>query len=605
MKNFRITISIVVILSLLLSGCRKDGDQIVNGTETTSPNTPVELINATFDGLVTDENNNVVVGAEVYIGEEATKTNDIGYYRIKTEVNLNGTKILVRKDGYIDAYANVVPLEDEVNSYKFVLKVKNLLPSINSSSAERVIFDNGNSVQFVPNSFVDNEGQSYNGNVNIYANFIEATSNAFSQYILGDMYGKKMTNEEVLIKSRGVLLLEAFDDFGSRLTINEPAEIRISLDTLPQESTDILSWTLENEEGIWLETAEASLGLGVLILNQKELGYINIGNEVDFVTGQYIIEDLDENAQYLYEINTEAGDYVSSGDMGLNRRIAGKFPKDEEMLMNLYTQCHSFVGTLVLFPLKEGETIIIGFVSTLPGLVSHVIKGNVFDCEMNAVQNGVVVLNLINSQGYQLIVPIENGSFEIGVFQCQANDAIFYELMAIDFENLMESEMIGLEGGELLNTQLITTCSQSQLKQRFLIEFEDGEVYETNSSLETVVQLDGEFANYDIYAYDLEEATGDTIVYTVFFVIDDFETLLYHSEVELSSGEPFSSGYDNLYSLQFEGFEDPRFSYQVLDDFVIGYWENPQILQWTDSDPDENFSLDRGIGKLRFISPIN
>lgn len=60
MKNFKNIFISLVLLVFILSGCRKDGDQVIEGSSSTALNGPVELINATFDGVITDQFGNVI-----------------------------------------------------------------------------------------------------------------------------------------------------------------------------------------------------------------------------------------------------------------------------------------------------------------------------------------------------------------------------------------------------------------------------------------------------------------------------------------------------------------------------------------------------------------
>ena len=603
MKNFRYILCLTVLLSLVLTSCRKDNDTITNGS--TVPTSPKEIILATFDGIVIDEFGTVLENAEVNIDGEIVLTNAIGYFRVRTEANLNGTNIKVSKEGYVDAFANVVPFENEVNTFEFTLILKNLLPPVSSTSTDRISFGAGNSIQFAANSIVDQEGNNYSGNVNIYANFINATSKVFSQIVPGDMLAQRANNEEVIVKSFGVLVLEIADENGRELFLSEPAQLRIDVDptssvALDVVINDLIAWNQDSENVIWMEGNPILKQQSILSFDQQEMGRINLGSAVEFVTGEYALIGVDSLQHFLYRILDSNRRFVAGGDFGYNNKVIGKFPQEDGMQMELYSQCNSLIGSTDLKPLEENGMENIA--ADIQGISSRILSGVAIDCEFNPILNGVAILNVINAQDYQLIVPIKNGVFSFGLNQCLSNDAAFYEVMAIDFDRENESEIFFYQANDLMNFQLISTCTDPETGM--WITFENGEEYYIQDIQTNLTEDNPDFFIFEVIATDTESATGEEINYIINFDDEGSYVSLQETFVVNEDNEPtFLGQYDNLYFFEIPNFVS--FSYFRSDNLVYGLWENASLFEWDNLGVDGTFSIDRGIGTVRFVSPIN
>lgn len=600
MKSLKYTLSILLFVSLVFSNCRKDSDVPVEGEGTTILNAPIVVINATFDGIVKDESGNAIIGAEVTIGELTEVTNELGYYRIRTEANQMGTRIHVGADGYTDAYVNVVPVEDELNTFHFTLIVRNILPPFSSTTNSVVEFGEGHTIEFAANSIATASGAIYNGNVNIEANYYRTIYNSLFPYLPGDLYGVKENNLEVLVLAQGIASIELFDDNGGELVLIEPAELRLSIvDTLGASSNEeLFAWALDDATSIWQESTTASIEDNFLVSEQTELGFLAIGRSTEFVNIELDLIGLPEQSQYLFQISNEIYDFKVGGTVNASHKIALKVPKNEHLLCRLDSHCYTIAQQTNINVIQEDGTYQVVFdLDAFPEM--NALSGTAYDCNLDKVQNGIVLARVFDVPSYELIVPIVDGQYDLQFFQCPANIIVTYEIVAMDFDTDETSLPKGVSEADFRQGQCILACENPLENEVLKIIFENGEVYSISN---TVVQDISIPQNplYSIDAYDDGTNPGAPIEY--FFLLEEFL-----GERSLSAADtPMDpNGFDPDQQIIYQ-FEKTVIGSDLCicksEDFILATIDNIAIEQWDWS--NATFSIDKGKGTIRLLSSV-
>jgi len=189
----------VLILSLLviITGCKKDIDELDVTTEVTNPVEGTNSRIANFNGLVSGLDGAPILNANV-------------------EVNGDGGTI-------------------ETND--------------------------GAKVTFGSNTIIDSNGNLYNGSVSVYAHWYDPTSEDLSLTMPGDLRATDALGNEVQLATFGMLAVELETPDGQPLNISEgnTAELTFPLEELADGApNEIPLWYLDEESGIWKEEGQAT-----------------------------------------------------------------------------------------------------------------------------------------------------------------------------------------------------------------------------------------------------------------------------------------------------------------------------------------------------------
>lgn len=421
------------ILLICFSSCRKDSDELINN-HTNSPE-PIVKIETTFNGIVSDADGNPLEGADVSIDGMTTSTDVNGYFILGTEANVKGAYIKVNLNGYYEAYGNVLPSEG-LTYVQFVLIAKDDGSTFNSDQGG--IATSGSSVvRFEPNSFKFKNGSTYTGEVTVYADYIDPTSDFFGQQMPGDLTAVNLSNEDVILESFGMLNVEIFGANGEELDISENAilEIAVPNQLLSNAPDQIPMWFFDTEKGYWVEEGSAQLENGVYRTEVSHFtlwncdvpnDYINIEGLVYYIDA--ILKHVPVSVTWIAQNQTRT---TSTDDQG---RFRGKVPPNVELKIEVKDQCGNIVFSETVGPFSSDAFIDCSTTNNTYEIIE--LSGYVLDCDNNPVSNGYAYIDL--GEGYKHYAHTDaNGLFETDIVNC--NDVTSLTVNGIDLDEALQS----------------------------------------------------------------------------------------------------------------------------------------------------------------------
>src|SRR5689334_1635985 len=176
-----------LFISVIAFNCQKEvktigGNNQVpgngNNTITSSP------VNSTLQGNVWDENGKPAKDVSIKVGTVLTTTDDQGYFRIENaDLDKNASLVTAIKTGYFKAYRSF-SATNGVNQVMIRLIKKSSAGVIKSGAGGQVTLTNGSVIALPANGIV-RAGSTYNGDVNVYASYIDPSSSEIGERVPG------------------------------------------------------------------------------------------------------------------------------------------------------------------------------------------------------------------------------------------------------------------------------------------------------------------------------------------------------------------------------------------------------------------------------------
>jgi len=454
------------IILLVLSACRKDVDKVIDTSTTFTP--PIleqweqgeTLVEGDVIGFVIDENETPVANAKVSLGNLNTTTDDYGHFFFE-EITMNkeGTLVRIEKAGYFNGSRRFFPLADAENRVKIELLDKTFSQSFEASTGETITMNGGAKVDFAANTIVDSEGNSYNGIVNIAAQWMDPSDLRTLDQMPGNLQGVDETTTEVVLSTFGMIAVELEGANGQALNIADGQTATVSM-PVPASlqgvaPAEIPLWSYNEQYGVWAEESKATLVNGVYVGEVSHFSFWNC--DVPFPLIQLDFRLVDEEGvpivNHRVSLTPPTG-WSASGYSTNNGDVSGKVPADKELVMAVYNECGEVVYTQTLGPFNV-DTSLGDIVVNGTEINSTVVRGNLLDCVGSPVTNGLIIVYFNNQIQYEYI---DAPSFEIRLNTCQSTTDI--EVRVIDFNNAQESQLITSNTNGQFDLGDIDVCGQ-------------------------------------------------------------------------------------------------------------------------------------------------
>jgi len=462
-----------IIIILLISSCRRDFDNFgPSVTETPDPiieNFVPELVqvNSSVDGQIQDVNKQPIQDAIVQLGNLTTMTNEFGLFSFEeVDMNQKGTLISVTKNGFIDGSRRFFPRKDN-NSMVIIEMIPTIIRATFDASLGGTIFINNNAeVVFAPNSIGRANGEIYQGEVSVIHTYLDPTASTTADRMPGNLQGIR-TNpeelefliEEVAIQSFGMINVILQDENGAPLNILNgwDATIRVAL---PEEiaanaPNQIPLWSFNEEFGIWIEDGSANKINGKYVGEVSHFSWWNCDVPFPLIELDLTLEDANNNPISNHAIaigfgtDAIASYYSYSNSEGF---VTGKIPAGLELLLQIRGLCGEIIHSTIIGPFNENTSL--GTINVVdPNINNTPIAGSIVDCNGNLIDNGGVITEV---DGLSFIALADNGTFDFFLSNCEGPTNV--TITAIDFDNLLQSELINGTVGTVVNTGALQVC---------------------------------------------------------------------------------------------------------------------------------------------------
>lgn len=442
MRIFRYTY-LLGLLVLLLGSCQKDE---FSQEEQNIIDLPTEYLESHAYGLVADVAGVALANVEVTLGDQVVTTDERGYFKVGFQrAASTGATLIFNKSGYFKNYKTFLPENGNENFVRVIMTTEKEIGQVESSTGGGVETEEGASILFQSEGFVDKNGNSYSGTVTVLAHWYDPSAELLPETMPGDLRGSDTTEQRVQLATYGMMAVELRGTDGEELQLAEGKPATIDF-PLPQELASsapatIQTWSLDENSGYWVEEGMAELTNGVYRAEVSHFSFWNcdipfrpIGklkgvlvNENGIpLKGYKVCVTLLENSMTAYAWTDEIGFF------------SGIVPAETLLRMSVKNECGAVIYSDEFT--VDGDFLDLGIITVIETGDELLVNGNLI-CEGIPVTNGYAWILTKTGQTYVANVD-QDGNFEILLSRC-GTDKI--TVQGVNLENGTVSEELILD----------------------------------------------------------------------------------------------------------------------------------------------------------------
>ncbi len=463
---------LLLVSSLLFSlgSCKKDLDTVV--TEPLPGDTyqvpAASPITGSVSGLVVNNTNQPVNGAEVRLGSNMVTTDANGLFSF-TNVSLDKyfSTVTVTMPGFFKAYRSF-SASTARNFLSVKLIAKTLSGTISSTAGGTADLSNGTALLFQANSIVvKSTGAAYTGTVNIYAAYIDPTADDIGSTVPGSFVGRD-GNSLYALQSAGMIAVELESATGEALQLAaaKPATIQMPIPAslISKAPSAIDTWSL-NEQGVWKKEGRATRSGNNYEMQATHFSFWNLDVPTNAIYLTLHVEDQNGNpiSNSMVELSIPNNNTWWSTTYGYTDNlgnVSGFVPSGLGIEMNVFPNpytCSTPLGTQNIGPFtaNTSQTVVVNIAATQVLTVSGTASG----CNNVPLQNGVALIYA--GQNYYQYVDIVNGVYTANINHCSPITSLTVTIIDSSSSSVNGSGTITVAGNSV-SVPDINVCGGSQ-----------------------------------------------------------------------------------------------------------------------------------------------
>ncbi len=439
--------TIAALIFITLFSCKKDINNTVNNPVDELPDLTSKVTSSSVTGFVMDEFNNPVYSAAVQVGNKSAATDLNGFFEIKNvEVVKTAATVTVQKAGYFKIIKTYAAAEGKDAFFRIKLIPKILSGTIDAASGGNVALSNGLTIALPANAVVLASGStSYTGSINVYAHWIDPTSDDKNETMPGDL--RALDNDGALkgLTTFGMTVVELTSASGEPLQVatGKKATLSFPLPTAIQAvaPASIPLWYFNETNGLWQEDGSATRTGNMYVSEVSHFTFWNCDVDNAIVPLSFTL--VDANGIPLGGIYVEIledgwaygnGQHIV-GLTSLSGFTSTFVAPNKQYTLSARTFCSAVGWTSQAF--TSGTTAIdLGNIVVVGGNTSTV-SGTVTDCNNAPVTNGYILMRSTYHPTIQALSA--NGSFSFSTLTCNPG---VVELIGIDIINGQQSSTL-------------------------------------------------------------------------------------------------------------------------------------------------------------------
>ena len=449
MKNL-VFLSIIIFL---LGACQSEEID-------TTTNTPVfipsegELVEGTVRGKVVDVNGNGIEEATITFNDILTESDVDGNFVLEGQLDETGTFLKVTKPGFFSGSRKFTASENAVDFVDIQLVQRNLSGTIRATDGGPIAID-GSMVELPSGTYTTENGQSYQGEVQVYAHYMDPTERATFDQMPGDLTGFSSDGEIQGLITYGMMTVELQDADGEALKLpeGEMATLMMPVPDLNGTAPSIIPlWHFDEDKGIWIEEGEAQLINGEYIGEVSHFTTWNCDIPFDFVCVSGILNfNNNPAANFTLQFTsttTGLSGYAITNSRGL---FTLKVPKDQDLTFTVSVGCGNVAQDIPVGPFSVDQDL--GAISLDDTLEEFTVIGSVEACGGGAVTSGAANVTI---DGITTVISLEaDGSFEHTFSNCSGADV---EVSGVDRGNNLISESVQVTASGFQDVGVLEAC---------------------------------------------------------------------------------------------------------------------------------------------------
>ena len=462
-----ITFFAIGALSIMVTSCAEDGIRDEEGEIFILPQSQ-EVITTTIHGIIVDENEEAIPGAEVTyhtgLSEANTSTDDYGYFIMKEVQNKGDAAFIsISSPGKFIAYRKFSVIPDRYNYTEVKMLERNITGSVSASQGGAVSLSGGATVDLPANGIVDANDQLFDGEVQVAMQWINPVAEDLAQRMIGDLSGIDENGAFRSLTTYGMLTIELMDNQGNLLNLGNDSEAELTFPipaSLRESATESIPlWTYEESIGTWIQEGIATRQGNVYKGFVSHFSSFNVDHMRDpiAIEGKVVISDevgAELGLSYLQifvcseNIGQKGGWLCDDGSFRFYN-----FPKEEEFSIKVLDRCGDEIFKEDFGPFVEDTELEKIVVETQANIVE--VSGSAFACNGEVIENSILT---VRHQNLNASFPIkEDGSFSFSVDFCNLSEGSLY---IADLDNLLSTQEILDPSKETLSFPNLELCDE-------------------------------------------------------------------------------------------------------------------------------------------------
>ena len=356
----RINPLIFLCLGLILSISSCEDDQFEN--DNADPST-VTLVTSSVRGVITNENDEPLSGVLVKIGTVEVETDVNGIFRVQDrKFDQNGTVISASRLGYYEGIKIFNPSEGKESFVALQLLIKQKVGAFLASSGGVVSTDDGVSIEFEKNSIVLEDNTTYDGEVTVFAKWIDPTGDLLYEQMPGNLGGIDAEGNPVQLATYGMVAVELESSTGSSLQLID-GESAILTMPVPSEILGLAPptiplWSMDETTGNWVEESTATLQGDKYVGEVSHFSFWNCDAPFPLIELEGKIIDSEGNPLVWTKI-TIYNDAVGVGSAYSNENgvFKGYVPANLALTLLVHSQCLEPIYETVIGPFSSDVVV--------------------------------------------------------------------------------------------------------------------------------------------------------------------------------------------------------------------------------------------------------
>lgn len=432
---------VLVFITILGFNCQKELSYDLPG----SSNNGEAPVTATLQGNVVDENGQPATGATVKVGSKTAITNARGYFRITgADLDRNAGHVTVEKPGYFKGHRSFKATVG-VNQVFIKLVPKALAGTINAGSGGEVSLSNGARVGLPANAVTAGQAP-YSGTINVYAAYIDPTSQDISATVPGSFMADDKDGKRVTLASYGMMAVELETAAGAPLQIaaGKTATLTtpIPAANLSSAPSTISLWYVDESKGIWKEEGSATRNGNNYIGEVKHFSFWNCDIGIPAVTLSVTLRTAHGSPIVYANVRitrTGANSWIQAhGYTDSLGRVSGLVPSNENLVLDVLDPCMNPIYTQNIPPLTQNTDLGVITVNNA-GSSLVTVQGRILNCNGTPVSSGYAILNFNNMVRYA--TANASGEFAVSFVTC-ATTGPECEVIGVDLSSQQQGNPV-------------------------------------------------------------------------------------------------------------------------------------------------------------------
>jgi len=345
-----------IIVVILFFACKKN-DHVQN-----TP--PPGLGTGSVTGIVTDLNNAPVSNAAVAGGTATAITDANGKYALaKVQFNTDTVLVNVTKDGFFEGSKIFASSNNSVSNAAIQLIPKPASGTLSALSGGNISASGGGSVNFSSGFINAANGNSYTGNVSVSAFYLDPTDQNFSAHAPGNLKAASISNQQGVLQSFGVAVVEMSDASGNKLQLasGKTATITLPIPSALQRMAPALIplWYFDDTKGVWKQEGTAT---------KQGSNYVGIVRHFSFWSAGDLAGSVKLTATFIDSLKggafinkmvtiTRVDSTSTNGFTDNTGTVSGLVPVNEVLIMKAFDSCGAIVYSQHIGPFSQ-DTIL-------------------------------------------------------------------------------------------------------------------------------------------------------------------------------------------------------------------------------------------------------